>query len=46
VGTVAMTDPLSDAQRPDSPIEQEVEDDDDPEERGLTTLNLMHEELQ
>lgn len=41
-----MTEPPPNMERPDSLTEQEMEDGDEAEERGLAALNQMHEELQ
>jgi hypothetical protein len=40
-----VTEPPPNMERLDSLTEQEMEDDDEGEERGLTTLNQMHEDL-
>lgn len=41
-----VTEPPPNMERPDSLTEQEMEDADEAEERGLAALNQMHEELQ
>lgn len=45
VGTLVITEPPLAMECPESPVDQETEDDNEVEERGLTTLNQMHEEL-
>jgi hypothetical protein len=44
-GTLVITEPPLAMECHESPVDQETEDDNEAEERGLTALNQMHEEL-